>query len=80
VNQNDSVMPTDPRAPFGLRMRKLRSQKKLTLEKLSELTGLHATYLGEIERGIRNPALISIVRIARGLNVTPARLFGSGRW
>ena len=73
-------MPTDPRAPFGLRVRKLRNQKKFTLEKLSELTGLHATYLGEIERGIRNPALVSIVRIARGLNVTPARLFGSGRW
>ncbi|PYU60723.1 MAG: hypothetical protein DMG55_09945 [Acidobacteria bacterium] len=52
----------------------------LTLEKVSELSGLHATYLGEIERGIRNPALVSIVKIARGLNVTPVRLFGNGRW
>ena len=73
-------MPTDPRIPFGLRIRKLRQQKGLTLEKVSELSGLHATYLGEVERGIRNPALISIVKIARGLNVTPARLFGDGRW
>ncbi len=73
-------MPTDPRTPFGLRVRKIRVQKKLTLEKLSELTGLHATYIGEIERGIRNPALVSIVRIARGLNVTLAKLFGNGRW
>ncbi len=73
-------MPTDPRIPFGLRIRKLRQQKGLTLEKVSELSGLHATYLGEVERGIRNPALVSIVKIARGLNVTPARLFGDGRW
>jgi len=73
-------MPTDPRIPFGLRARRLRQQKGLTLEKLSELSGLHATYLGEVERGIRNPALVSIVKIARGLNVTPARLFGKGRW
>jgi transcriptional regulator with XRE-family HTH domain len=80
VKQNDSGMPTDPRSPFGQCVRKIRNQKKFTLEKLSELTGLHATYLGEIERGIRNPALVSIVRIARGLNVTPAKLFGNGRW
>ena len=73
-------MPTDPRHVFGLRVRKLRNQKKLTLEKLSELSGLHATYLGEIERGIRNPALISIVKIARGLGSTPAKVFGPGRW
>ena len=73
-------MPTDPRTPFGLRVRKLRNQKSITLEKLSELSGLHATYLGEVERGIRNPALVSIVKIARGLNVTPAKLFGTGRW
>jgi len=80
VNQNDSGMPTDPRTPFGLRVRKLRNQKRITLEKLSELSGLHATYLGEVERGLRNPALVSIVKIARGLNVTPAKLFGNGRW
>ncbi len=73
-------MPTDLRTLFGIRVRKLRQQKRLTLEKVSELSGLHATYLGEIERGIRNPALVSIVKIARGLNVTPARLFGDGRW
>jgi len=80
LNQNDSAMSTDPRTPFGLRVRKLRQQKGLTLEKLSELSGLHETYLGEVERGIRNPALVSIVKICRGLNTTPAKLFGSGRW
>jgi transcriptional regulator with XRE-family HTH domain len=73
-------MPTDPRAAFGVRVRKLRRKRGLTLEKLSELTGLHPTYLGEIERGLRNPALVSIVRIARGLGSTPAKLFGDGRW
>ncbi len=73
-------MPTDPKAAFGIRVRKLRRKRGLTLEKLSELTGLHPTYLGEIERGQRNPALVSIVRIARGLKATPAALFGRNRW
>ncbi len=72
-------MSTDPRIAFGQRIRKLRHAKGLTLEKLSELSGLHATYLGEIERGIRNPGVISIVRIARGLGTTPAELFGNRR-
>lgn len=78
--KNDSAMPTDPRSPFGQRVRKLRQRKGFTLEKLAELSGLHETYLGEIERGKRNPALVSIVRIARGLEITPAKLFGPGRW
>jgi transcriptional regulator with XRE-family HTH domain len=73
-------MPTDPRTPFGRRVRKLRQEKGLTLEKLSELSGLHETYLGKVERGQLNSALVSIVRIARGLNITPAKLFGPGRW
>jgi transcriptional regulator with XRE-family HTH domain len=73
-------MTSDPRIAFGQRVRKLRNEKHLTLERLSGLTGLHPTYVGEIERGIRNPALISIVKIARGLGLTPAKIFGPGRW
>jgi hypothetical protein len=38
--------------------------------------GLHTSYLGEIERGLRSPALVGIVRIARGSKVVSANLFG----
>lgn len=43
---------------FGSRIRELRKNKGLSQENLAELTGFHRTYIGMIERGERNPALI----------------------
>jgi transcriptional regulator with XRE-family HTH domain len=60
---------------FGEQVRKLRKAKGLSQEKLAELTELHRTYIGGIERGERNVALINIIRIARTLEVSPSQLF-----
>jgi transcriptional regulator with XRE-family HTH domain len=59
---------------FGNRLRKLRLQRKLSQEKLAELADLHRNYVGGIERGERNVALVNIVKIARALGVRPAKL------
>jgi transcriptional regulator with XRE-family HTH domain len=42
---------------FGLAVRKYRTEAGLTQEALAERAGLHATYVGMVERGIRNPTL-----------------------
>lgn len=52
---------------FGLTVRKHRSAAGLTQEKLAERAGLHATYIGMVERGIRNPTLDVALRIAKAL-------------
>ena len=68
-------MPTpDPRKLFGNRLRKLRVQRKLSQEKLAELADLHRNYVGGIERGERNVALVNIVKLAHALAVRPAKL------
>ena len=59
---------------FGEELVKLRRAKGYSQEKLAELAGLHRTYVGGIERGERNVALLNIVRLARALNVAPSEL------
>jgi transcriptional regulator with XRE-family HTH domain len=65
----------DPRIAFGKRVRQLRIAHNLSQEKLAELAELHRNYVGGIERGERNVALINILKLARGLNIRAAKLF-----
>ena len=67
----------DPRATFGKHVRKLRLDRGLSQEKLAELADLHRNYVGGVERGERNIALLNIVALARGLRVKPAKLLDS---
>jgi transcriptional regulator with XRE-family HTH domain len=46
----------------------------LSQEKLAAVAGLDRTYVGGIERGERNVALINISRLAEALNVHPSEL------
>jgi transcriptional regulator with XRE-family HTH domain len=64
----------DPRATLGRQVRKLRLERGLSQEKLAELANLHRNYVGGVERGERNIAIINIVALARALKVKPAKL------
>ena len=55
-------------------MRELRLERQLSQEKLAELADLHRNYVGGVERGERNVSLLNIVKLSRGLNVSPAKL------
>jgi len=46
---------------------------------LAEKADLHWTYIGGIERGERNVSLLNIVKVARALGLTPARLLANIR-
>lgn len=60
---------------FGERVRKLRLARSLSQEGLAFKSGVHRTYLGDIERGERNPSLKNIAAIAEALGVTLSQLF-----
>jgi transcriptional regulator with XRE-family HTH domain len=60
---------------FGDRLRELREKRDLSQIRLSELAGLNRNYVGDVERGRRNPCLDNIVKLAEALDVTPADLF-----
>jgi transcriptional regulator with XRE-family HTH domain len=55
---------------FGKRLRTLRKIRGWSQEVLAEQAGLHPTYIGGIERGERNPSLINLVRLAKGLSLS----------
>lgn len=64
----------DPRA-LGMRLRRLRRDRGLTLAELS-FPGCTASFLSRIERGARVPAVPVLDQLAKRLGVTPEQLAG----
>lgn len=60
---------------IGQRIRNYRTQAGLTQEKLAELSGLHPTYIGQVERGEKNTTLESIQKISAALQISLSQLF-----
>jgi transcriptional regulator with XRE-family HTH domain len=58
----------------GFRVRERRLAAGLTQAQLAERCGLHRTFIGSVERGERNAALLSLRKIAKALRATPAQL------
>jgi len=61
-------------ASFGLRLRHCREAKGLTQERLAEKAQLDQTYISGIERGLRNPGIKNVLRLAKALGITTAKL------
>lgn len=62
---------------FGLNVRVERRAKGMTLEAFAHDVGLSYSYVGELERGRRNPTLKVVEKIAATLGVDPISLLKS---
>jgi transcriptional regulator with XRE-family HTH domain len=51
-----------------------RANRGLSQAQVSKRSGVHVTEVSRIERGLREPRLSTIVRLARAMEVKPARL------
>jgi transcriptional regulator with XRE-family HTH domain len=63
---------------LGKRVRKQRLERQLTLEQLSGKTGLSKSFLSQIERGLVEPSITSLKKIAKQFGFSVVNLFSTG--
>ena len=64
----------DVRKKLGSRMQRLRTDQGLSQEELADRAGVHRTYVSGVERGVRNPTVTVLEKLAHGLGLTLAEL------
>jgi transcriptional regulator with XRE-family HTH domain len=55
---------------IGETIKKIRISKKLSQEDFSELIQVHRTYISPLERGNKNPSIITLKRITDNLHIS----------
>ncbi len=61
---------------LGTAIKHERSALGISQDELAKRSGLHRTYVSDLERGARNPTVGSIQKIANALQVPVGKLFG----
>ncbi|OAH99100.1 helix-turn-helix domain-containing protein [Methylomonas methanica] len=69
-----SELTPDPLVLFGQRIVQLRKLRGWSQEQLALECGMARSYLGGVERGKRNIALLNICKLADALSVSPAEM------
>ena len=59
---------------LGQAVKAVRERQGKTQEEVSRRSGLHPTYISDIERGARNPSFEALTRLAKGLGVSMAEI------
>ncbi|HDH11703.1 MAG TPA: XRE family transcriptional regulator [Nitrospirae bacterium] len=63
---------------FGINIKNCRLRRNLTQEEVGELAGINPKYLGEIERGEKNPTALVIFKLSRALDVSVSEILSEG--
>lgn len=64
----------DPRRTVGLNVARLRAERDWSQEELADRAKLHRTYVSGVERGVRNPTITVLAKLADALGVAPSEL------
>lgn len=64
----------DVRDRLGRNLRRLRQEKDWSQEELAHASGLHRTYISDLERVARNPTITVVDRLAQTLGVSVGQL------
>lgn len=64
-----SIRGMDLRRRLAANIIRLRKERGWSQEELADRAGLHRTYISGVERGVRNPTITVVARIAEALGV-----------
>lgn len=56
-------------------LKELRQRENITLNKLSEKSGISTTHINDIENNIKSPSLFVMIRLAKALDVEITELY-----
>jgi transcriptional regulator with XRE-family HTH domain len=59
---------------FGETLRVARERTGMSQDQFGAATGIHRTHISLIERGVREPRLDTLVKLSRGLGISPTEL------
>lgn len=62
---------------LGACVREYRTKAAISQEELADRAELDRTYISAVERGLRNPTVKSLLRIARALSIRPSLLLAA---
>jgi len=65
---------SEAHAAFGLAIRRVRTERGLSQERMAHLADLDRSYVSGIERGERNPSLGNILKLTAVLDVSLSEL------
>lgn len=69
----------DVRRRLGSNLKKLREEQGFSQEGLADHCGLHRTYISGFERGVRNPTVLILDKIAKALKLPAGTLLDDVR-
>jgi transcriptional regulator with XRE-family HTH domain len=64
----------DMRKLVGRNVRRVRTTKGLTQEQFADRSGFSQQYISDLERGRRNPTVVTLFELAQALDTTPVQL------
>lgn len=65
---------TNVKQKLGKNLKRIRNEKGITQEKLQDLSGIDRGYISGVERGVRNPSIKNIEKLAKALKISVSDL------
>lgn len=59
---------------FGKKLKEIRLKKDLSQGDVAKILGVHRTYISGLERGVRNPSLLTVQKVAKALGIKSKEL------